>query len=180
MGFPLADDVAYYLPMLVFLAFTQVGVSFPSLYPASYVAKTALVTGVLIYCWPHYTKIRWNAWGWGIVFGVIGIVQWVGMERLFPNYPKLFSIDVYDPHEHFHTRVALWMFILVRWAGATLLVPVMEELFCAIFSGVRSWPPAISSWPRLASVLGRRISSSPSSSAPGCISNGSRRSFMGS
>jgi uncharacterized protein len=127
-----SDDVAYILPMAVFLLFTQLGVWWPKLYPFTYIVKTLVVAILLMVLWKHYTKIRWNHWWLGILVGIIGVVQWVGMENLlrhyWPDYPKLASADPYDP-----TTIASPMlqmsFIAVRWLGAALLVPVMEELF---------------------------------------------------
>src|SRR4051812_8908742 len=80
------DDFAYMIPMGVFLVFTQIGGSFPKLYAASYVAKT-IVTPVLLYwLWDSYTKIRWTHLSMGVIVGVLGLVQWVGMEKLLLHF----------------------------------------------------------------------------------------------
>jgi hypothetical protein len=117
--------------MGVFLLLTWVGDQLPALYPWTYPVKTVLTAWLLWKLWRHYTPIRWT-WLWlGLVFGVVGVVQWVGMEQFilthWPNYPHM-SHDVFVPPEHYH-GAALWAFIGVRWAGASLVVPVMEELF---------------------------------------------------
>jgi len=126
------DDLAYLLPMLVFVGLTGVGGHWAGLYPASYVAKTLLAAGLLWWFWRRYTRIRWHAWGWGIVVGVLGLVQWVGMEKAllwaWPNYPRLHA-DPFDYMGFFSEPWMAWAFIAFRWAGAALLVPVMEELF---------------------------------------------------
>jgi hypothetical protein len=128
----LSDDIAYFIPMAVFLAFTWVGSTWPGLYPLSYVAKTVIVAALLVYLWPFFTKISWRYWWLGAIVGVIGVVQWVGMETLilkyWPNYPRL-SHDVFIPSQAIESPHWRWMFIAVRWGGASLLVPVMEELF---------------------------------------------------
>ncbi|MCC6423856.1 MAG: CAAX prenyl protease-related protein [Phycisphaerales bacterium] len=130
------DDVAYVLPMGVFLALTQVGVQWPGLFAASYIAKTLIVAVLLVVLWRHFTKIRWTHWQLGVVVGVLGIVQWVGMEKLllhwWPNYPRL-SAEPYNPTTAMSGPM-LWLFYAVRWGGATLLVPVMEELFWRDFA----------------------------------------------
>ncbi|RME71151.1 MAG: CAAX prenyl protease-related protein [Planctomycetota bacterium] len=118
---------AYLLPMGLFLAFTWVGGRWPSLYPASYVAKTIVVAALIAALWRHYTPIRWSHLGLGAFVGALVFVQWVGMERLL-SYPRPQRL-VFDPFAHFEGGPALWGFIAVRWAGASLLVPVMEELF---------------------------------------------------
>jgi uncharacterized protein len=131
------DDVAYLAPMAVFLLFTQIGVWWPQLYAVSYVAKTIIVALVLIACWKYYTKIRWDYWWLGALMGVVGVVQWVGMEKLLlhyvPHYPR-FSVEPYNPVTAIASPGWRWAFVGVRWAGASLLVPVMEELFWRDFA----------------------------------------------
>ncbi len=134
---PIRDDVAYFLPMLVFMLFTWLGTSdsvkglLPAAYPVSYVAKTVIVAGLLVWLWPCYTRVRWNHWWLGVVVGVVGIFQWVGMQR------GLQQFEFFKPSEPTFWNEAtstwspamLWTFIAIRLAGAVLVVPVMEELF---------------------------------------------------
>ena len=126
------SDAAYVLPMAVFLAFTWAGGHWEHFYPASYVLKTVLTAILLVLFWKKYTPIRWNFWWLGAVLGILGVVQWIGMETLllrhWPNYPRL-SGAAFDPQAAFASPAAMWGFIAVRWAGAALVVPVMEELF---------------------------------------------------
>jgi CAAX protease family protein len=130
-----ADDVAYLLPMAIFLLFTEAGKYWAKFYPALYVIKTLLVAVALIVCWPRYTRIRWNYWWLGILFGIVGIVQWLAMGRfehwlwqVWPAYPHAGGAD-FDPYQGIASPTARWAWIAVRWGGASLLVPVMEELF---------------------------------------------------
>lgn len=127
-------DAAYILPMATFLLLTWAGGHWPSLFPASYAAKTVLAAALLWIFWKEYTPIRWNFWWLGIIVGVVGIVQWVGVEefllKYFPNYPKIpAATGDFNPHTYFSTPLKMWSFIAIRWAGATLVVPFMEELF---------------------------------------------------
>jgi CAAX prenyl protease-like protein len=126
------DDLAYFLPMAVFLVFTWAGDHWPAFYVSSYVLKTIATAMLLIAFRRHYTKISWDYWWLGALLGIIGVVQWVGMEKgllhLWPNYPRL-EVQALDPTRHFSSAAALWSFVAVRWAGAALVVPVMEELF---------------------------------------------------
>lgn len=133
----LRDDMAYILPMGIFLVFTQIGVWWPRLYVISYMAKTFIVAIALILCWKAYTKIKWTHLWLGALVGVIGLVQWVGMEKLLvwygPSWTRM-SVDwahIFNPFEYFHTsgETVLWSFIAIRWACATFVVPFMEELF---------------------------------------------------
>ena len=128
----LSDDLAYILPMGAFLLFTWAGAQWPSLFAASYAAKTVIAAGLLVFLWPHYTKVRWNYWWLGVVMGVLGLVQWVGMEKLliyfWPNFPEITG-EPRDLTKVFASPTVAWSFIVLRWAGATLVVPFMEELF---------------------------------------------------
>jgi len=127
----LGDEWAYILPMLVFLGFVFLGGQFPSIYPLAYVARAVIVAVLLIVFWKQYTPIRWNYWWLGVIVGVIGIFQWMGMQLWLQNHFEFFkpSPDVFDPTKVFESRSVMWAFIAVRIAGAVLVVPVMEELF---------------------------------------------------
>ena len=127
----ISDDLAYVLPMGTFLVFTWIGGTWKTLYPISYVAKAILVAIMLFALRKHYTKVRWNHWWLGVIVGVIGIFQWVGMQLWLQSHFEFFkpSPDVFNPFDTFATPAVLWSFIFIRIASATLVVPVMEELF---------------------------------------------------
>ncbi|HWB53391.1 MAG TPA: CAAX prenyl protease-related protein [Tepidisphaeraceae bacterium] len=146
----LSDDWAYILPMGIFLVFTGLGNQWPRWYVESYMAKTFIVPIALVIAWQNYTKIKWTHLGLGVLIGVIGLVQWVGMDKLLilffqwahlhshvldwvPVYGKIgisgVPTDSLNPFEHFHNAIQMWLFITFRWACATLVVPPMEELF---------------------------------------------------
>ena len=125
------EEIAYVAPMAVFLALVWVGVEFKSLYPASYIARTVIVAALLIAFWKYYTKISWRFWWLGVIVGVIGIFQWVGMQLWLQERFDHFKPepDVFNPFATFASPAAVWAFIAVRIFGAVLVVPVMEELF---------------------------------------------------
>jgi CAAX prenyl protease-like protein len=126
------DDVAYVLPMGIFLAFTWVGGNWKSLYPLTYVVKVILVAAALVVLRRHYTKISWRYWWLGAIVGVIGIFQWVGMQLWLQRSFTFFapSDDPFDPTRFFAGSDAmLYGFLAFRLIGAVLIVPVMEELF---------------------------------------------------
>ncbi|HEY1684082.1 MAG TPA: CAAX prenyl protease-related protein [Tepidisphaeraceae bacterium] len=146
----LRDDIAYILPMAIFLVFTQVGITWPRYYAASYMAKTFLTPIALIIGWQAYTKIRWTHLWLGFLVGVLGLVQWVGMDKaLVPLFHwihlhggfldwlyiygpigiKGVPTDSFNPYTHFQNPGQMWTFIIFRWACATAVVPFMEELF---------------------------------------------------
>jgi CAAX prenyl protease-like protein len=50
--------------------------------------------------------------------------------KFWPNYWKIpAATGEFNPYEKFATPLTMWSFIILRWAGAALVVPVMEELF---------------------------------------------------
>jgi len=126
-----SDPVAYVLPMGIFLAFTWVGGNWPAIYPITYAVKVVVVALALIVLWRHYTKISWRYWWLGVIVGVIGTFQWIGMQLWLQNHSEFFkpSPEVFNPFEIFHSPAAVWSFIVVRMIGAVIVVPVMEELF---------------------------------------------------
>jgi CAAX prenyl protease-like protein len=127
------DDLAYVAPMAAFLLFTWISGNWMQFYPICYVLKTLAAAALLVIFWRRYTPVRWTHLGLGVLVGVIGIVQWVGMQKLLWKFPALswtsMGADPWDPTLAIHNHALLWSFIAFRWAGATLLVPVMEELF---------------------------------------------------
>ena len=132
-----SDDPAYILPMAVFLAFVWIGTKGTETdvgntwYPWAYVARTVIVAALLILFWPAYTKIRWNHWWLGVIVGVVGIFQWVGMQLWLQNHFEFFkpSDKYFNPDLFFKDPSWRWLFFIIRLVGAVLVVPVMEELF---------------------------------------------------
>jgi CAAX prenyl protease-like protein len=128
----LRDDIAYLAPMAAFLLFVWVGTTWKSLYPASYVLREIVTVALLVLGWRHYTKIRWNGWWLGVIVGVIGVFQWVGMQLWLQRTGiSLFQPgkDPFNPFAAFESPAASWGFVAVRMIGAVIVVPVMEELF---------------------------------------------------
>ena len=125
------DDVAYVLPMAVFLTGVWAGGHWPQVYVAAYAARAAAAAAALVLLRSHYTRVSWSYWWVGAIVGVVGVVQWVGMQAVLERHVAFFRPDadaVYDPTAHF-TGASLAAFVALRLAGAAVVVPVMEELF---------------------------------------------------
>lgn len=121
--------------MAAFLVFVQLGVWFEDFYVHSYVARALIVPVLLIWLWPKFAKIRWDYWWLGIIVGVVGIVQWIGVEMLvwnIPNWPtKPEADDGFNPYKYFAEAPA-WMlggWLVIRIFTAVVTVSIMEELF---------------------------------------------------
>ena len=127
----ISDEIAYILPMGVFLGFTQIGASWKSLFPISYIVKALVVAVLLILLRKHYTKIKWNHWYLGLLVGILGIFQWVGMQLWLQRHFAFFepSPEVFDPSKVFPDKIKFWSFVAVRMFGAVCVVPFMEEFF---------------------------------------------------
>ena len=144
------DDLAYIAPMAAYLVFLWLGQQLPGFFTASYALRTVLVAGLIVYFWRHYTPVHWTHLGLGVLIGVVGVVQWVGMEKLlkllfetaaahhvslgwvpgYGAYTRPPDPDaVFDPFARIATPAARYAFIAVRLIGASIVVPVMEELF---------------------------------------------------
>jgi len=138
----ISDEAAYWLPMVVFLLITAAGVQWPSIFPASYILKTILVGALLLAFWSRYTPIRWNYAAIGVLLGIVGAAQWIGMEKLiqhfFPNYPHASGASV-NPFTDIHSVWLRTAFLAARLAGPVLVVPFMEERFWRDFA----WRTAI-------------------------------------
>jgi uncharacterized protein len=117
--------------MAFFVATTELGVYSPATFPAGYCLKTAIAAALLILFRRHYQKIHWNYAWLGAIVGVIGFLQWVGMEKgllaLWPKYPRP-SGATFDPTQIASAQMRM-LFLVVRFAGPVLVVPFMEELF---------------------------------------------------
>ncbi len=123
------DDLAYVLPMLLYLGITYVETQFPAWLPWLHALKISVVAATLILFRKHYTRITWRYAWLGAIVGVLVVVQWVGMEKLLGDYPKFGQRDAFNPLASIASPIGRWGFIILRIAGLSLLVPVMEELF---------------------------------------------------
>jgi membrane protease YdiL (CAAX protease family) len=117
-------------------------------YPLIYTAKLALVIGVLALCRPAWGQwpLRVSALAVGV--GVVGVVLWVFLcnlraeervvEWLGEENPLMGPLGLlgfgaaraaYNPWDQLgHAPALCWAFLVVRFVGLSLVVPVLEEL----------------------------------------------------
>ena len=106
-----------------------------------YLAKTLAGAWMLWAVWPVVTEMRWKLSWQAVVVGVAVFAMWVGLDDLLVklglsnSYPKLkLSGAAWNPNDTFGAGSALaWFFIVVRIAGSSLVVPMLEEVFFRSF-----------------------------------------------
>lgn len=125
----------YVLPFLMFLLFTEPARFFPSLVPCLYIAKTILV-GALLWFWRHkYTKdfslgLSYGEFILAISCGLLVLVLWIAPEGHFYQFDPGTG---FNPYALTGTKGAALGLIAVRLIGASIVVPIMEELFWRSF-----------------------------------------------
>ena len=125
----------YVLPFTLFLLLTGPVQYFPALSPFLYIFKTIIV-GALLWLWRHeYAKdispgLSLNEWVAAVFCGLLALVIWIAAEGyLFQSGQS----SGFDPHALGGSKAAAIGLIAVRLMGASVVVPVMEELFWRSF-----------------------------------------------
>lgn len=111
--------------------------------------------GLLIYYWRHYDELRSpGRWAWNHLIAALGVgvlvfALWIHMDWPFAVMGRG---DVYDPG--LLPAAWYWAFIGARLFGASVVVPLFEELFWRSFilryivhPDVAKVPVAAFSWP---------------------------------
>ncbi len=125
----------YVVPFVLFLLFTEPARYFPSLVPFLYVAKTVVVGGILWF-WRHRYAEDFSS---GLTFsefvlaafcGLLVLVLWIAPEGYFYQFDPRTG---FNPYALTGTKGAAFGLIAVRLMGASIVVPIMEELFWRSF-----------------------------------------------
>ncbi len=97
-----------------------------------YPAKVGVVLALLVYFWKDYEELRSRlkatAAIWAVFVGVLIFVIWINASM---SWMVMGSSAAYDPRSPQGSMD--WFFVVVRLAGAALIVPIMEELFFRSF-----------------------------------------------
>jgi uncharacterized protein len=130
--------LAYLLVMLPGSLPTLAGIDFAKLWfnylPFVYFTKTLLAAILLIALWKYYTPIRWQLshLPLGLLIGLLGTVLWIAStyaaQALGLSQPPA-PATLYNPDHMLPIDWQRWLFLFIRVAGPTLVVPIMEELF---------------------------------------------------
>lgn len=98
-----------------------------------YVAKIAVVASLLWWFRKAYRELQWpvgidwRTWIAAIVAGVVVFIAWINLTA---NWMVMGESVAFDPRENNEID---WLLAGSRLIGATLIVPVMEELFWRSF-----------------------------------------------
>jgi CAAX prenyl protease-like protein len=125
----------YVAPFGVFGALTAVeGWAPRHLYPALYVFKILAVTVTLLAAGRSLRDIQpsWRVVLPALLLGLAVFVEWVAIDSAFA-YPHIGSRIEFNPLTEIHGRAGRLAFLVARFYGLVLLVPVMEELFLRSF-----------------------------------------------
>lgn len=121
------------LPFAIFMAFIVIESSFKDYLYHIYIAKTVTVGFILLLFRKEYTEIRWSSSVkdilLSIVFGGVVFVLWINMTWGFAVLGELRSEN---PYEKLGGNL-LYPALFFRIFGASVVVPIMEELFWRSF-----------------------------------------------
>ena len=128
--------IGYVIPMAVYLALTALegdkGIGIP--YPWLYLFKIVVVTAILVVCRRVWSDIRFEArvLPAAILVGLAVFVEWVLLDKFLP-YPHLGSRVGFNPWSSIPDSGTRLLFLVSRFYGLVLVVPLMEELFWRSF-----------------------------------------------
>ena len=125
----------YAAPIVVFAVLTALEGFLPAgAYPAFYIVKIAAVTAALVYFRGPLGDIRpsWGVVPLGVAVGLVVFAEWVIVDQLV-SYPHLGTRVGYNPFAAIEDVAVRWAFLVARFYGLVLVVPVMEELFWRSF-----------------------------------------------
>jgi uncharacterized protein len=119
-----------------------------------YLAKTFAAAAMLLVVFRHIEELEWRFSWEAVVVGVAVFALWVGLDGRYPPLNVLYanylcpllqkvglakecvvsSTPAWNPNEAFGTSSPLAVFfIVVRIAGSSLVVPMLEEVFFRSF-----------------------------------------------
>lgn len=137
-----SPDVAYIAPFMSFLVLMAVGNGlFPGKagVPWSYALRTFGALAVALAFWRYWPPLGKAYLPSALIFGLLTAAMWVGVHKWFAAqgwYPATQILgrdaapaDHYDCFAELGTGWALWLFLIVRLGGASIVVPIVEEIF---------------------------------------------------
>lgn len=126
--------VPYVVPFVIFILITSLVKYFPAHRDILYITKTIAV-GALLWFWRrHYVQdmkpLGLPGYLTAFLAGLLVLVLWILPDGVLP---KIGTPVGFNPYSFGWSQHAVIGLIAIRLAGATLVVPVMEELFWRSF-----------------------------------------------
>ena len=134
-------ELPYIAPFMTFLLLMALGSFFegPRHVPWLYALRTFGALAVSLACWKYWPPLGRVHLLPAVVFGLAVAFMWVAVHKLFAAqgwypYTQLLGRDAepdgyYDCFAQLGTGVGLWLFLIVRLGGASIVVPIVEEVF---------------------------------------------------
>lgn len=130
---------AYVLPFAAYILATGLEPLVADYYPWAYTIKVILVAAVCVYFVREWPRFETRGFAWAIIFGVVGVTVWIGLadlgveDWLRGNVPLFESLiqsrPEYNPFASIESPTGQWVFLVVRFLGLAVLVPIIEEIF---------------------------------------------------
>jgi uncharacterized protein len=133
--------VARIVPFVVFMALLLLRGELPAVGFAGLEARwvygitVVVVGGLLVFYWREYGELarqnwpNWRETGLAIAVGLVVFMLWIQLDepwmQLGTSTAPFLPLDGQGQ--------LIWPLVVTRWVGATLIVPVMEELFWRSF-----------------------------------------------
>lgn len=122
--------IPYIVPFILFIIFTYAGPLFNISLLIIYPLKTIVVATSLIYFWNDYKHEIGFSFDWlTIISGIFVFIIWVLPQGLYPQI----GYSEFNPYK-LTSGYGVYFAIAIRIIGASLVVPLMEELFWRSFA----------------------------------------------
>ena len=122
--------IPYIVPFALFAVCIYAAPLFDTSQFFVYPIKTILVAASLIYFWSAYKQEIKFTFSWlAVISGVVVFFIWVLPEGLYPQIGH----SEFNPYEQ-ASGYGVYFLIAFRLVGASLIVPIMEELFWRSFA----------------------------------------------
>ena len=137
------DWLPYVAPMIAFLVLTTLEgqlplaneKTHPTYYPIAYGVKLIIVVIVTWFSREAWVDLRRlpcpKELAVAVLLGLLVTFQWVGLEGWYPTVSLLGSRSGFDPGVY--SPIGKVGYLLMRFTGLVILVPVIEELFWRSF-----------------------------------------------
>jgi len=122
----------YVAPFVLFLLLSTVDSHVPpAAFPLFYAVKIALVGLLLIALRGYFPEARPGGGGWAAAtaLGLVLFFLWIAVDRHTPHFAFLGTRTGFNPNREIATPAGIVFFLLVRFLGLVVVVPIIEELF---------------------------------------------------